>query len=140
MGVPMAFPLPREHVGEGRTAAGPTHATSRAPTRTDESIGAAIRSFRRDAGMTQRDLARRVGVTPPQMHRYEAGAARLPAGRLVQIAEALNVRGTALLGTRDEALEPELEGLVKAWGAIADPLQRRALLQLARSMAQQGAV
>ena len=42
-------------------------------------------------GLTQAGLADRLGVTYQQMHKYEAGANRITAGRLHAVAEALGV-------------------------------------------------
>jgi transcriptional regulator with XRE-family HTH domain len=40
-------------------------------------------------GLSQEQLAEMVGITHQQLHRYEAGTARIAAGRLFKIAQAL---------------------------------------------------
>ena len=96
--------------------------------------------------MTQRLLADKIGVTNAQMHRYETGATRIATSRLIKIADTLGVPVTNLirgLPSRSLAqvavmselpLGGDLAELTKAFSAIEDVGQRRALLQLARSM------
>jgi transcriptional regulator with XRE-family HTH domain len=42
-------------------------------------------------GLTQTELARRIGVTCQQLHKYERGINRVAAGQLFKLAAALNV-------------------------------------------------
>jgi transcriptional regulator with XRE-family HTH domain len=111
---------------------------TRAPTLADAAVGRRIRELRRAAGKTQKELADAVGVTTAQLHRYEAGATRVAASRLLMIADALGVRVERLMGDaaappaagRDDAAE-----LVQALAAITDPKHRAALLSFARALA-----
>src|SRR5258707_13594862 len=57
----------------------------------DAMVGARIRMFRVDRGMSQIMLAERIGVTYQQMQKYERGAHRVGAGRLFQIASVVDV-------------------------------------------------
>ncbi|WP_291006601.1 helix-turn-helix transcriptional regulator [Ferrovibrio sp.] len=57
----------------------------------DAAVGARLRSARQLAGMSQTDLASRVGVTFQQVQKYEKGMNRIGASRLQQFAEILNV-------------------------------------------------
>ena len=52
-------------------------------------VGARIRERRIMLGLTQEQLAELIGVTYQQMHKYERGITRVPAGRLFKIAHAL---------------------------------------------------
>jgi transcriptional regulator with XRE-family HTH domain len=54
-------------------------------------LGAAIREARLDAGYTQEEIARALGVTPATIARYELGIRRLSVGTLLQIAAALEM-------------------------------------------------
>lgn len=52
-------------------------------------VGLQIRRFRREAGMSQAQLARQIGVTRYQISRLERGKRRIAVHDLVQIAIAL---------------------------------------------------
>lgn len=56
----------------------------------DKLVATHIRARRIDKGLTQQHLAERVGVASQQIHKYESGISRITAGRLLQIAEALD--------------------------------------------------
>jgi len=60
-----------------------------APNAIDEYIGQRIRLRRNIMGMTQKELALRVGVTFQQIQKYETNGNRISASRLFQIASAL---------------------------------------------------
>ncbi|MDR0631114.1 MAG: helix-turn-helix domain-containing protein [Holosporales bacterium] len=53
-------------------------------------LGAFIRHRRMQLGMTQRDLAKSVGITAQQVQKYESGANALRVSRLMQFSHALN--------------------------------------------------
>lgn len=57
----------------------------------DHHVGARIRERRIMMGLTQQELADLIGVTYQQAHKYERGINRVSAGRLYDIAGALNV-------------------------------------------------
>jgi len=57
----------------------------------DGHIGSRLRERRRALGLSQAQLAARMGFTPPQINRYEHGTTRLSAGGLWRAAEALEV-------------------------------------------------
>jgi transcriptional regulator with XRE-family HTH domain len=54
-------------------------------------VGAKIRMFRINRGMSQTALAERVGVSFQQVQKYEKGANRVGASRLSQIASVLGI-------------------------------------------------
>lgn len=58
-------------------------------------IGLKIRTFRQNAGLSQEELAERVGVTAQQIQKYETAKTRLTTDRLQLIAGALQVRAAA---------------------------------------------
>lgn len=58
----------------------------------DEHIGRTIRTRRRLLGMTQSDLAAKLGVGFQQIQKYESGVNRTTAARLYEIATALEMR------------------------------------------------
>ena len=57
----------------------------------DKLVAKRIRTYRLDRRLTQQTLAEEVGVASQQIHKYESGISRISAGRLLQIAEALEV-------------------------------------------------
>ncbi|TCZ66610.1 helix-turn-helix domain-containing protein [Roseicella aquatilis] len=118
---------------------------SRAPTAADIAVGMRIRSLRRAAGRTQKQLAQHIGVTNAQLHRYETGVSRVAASRLVAIARGLGVGVEVLLSDPSPVLPGEGQGaeelasLARAFAAISDPRHRTALLSLAHTMAEAAA-
>lgn len=63
---------------------------ARKPTDADRFVGQKVRQARRELGLTQETLSARLGVTFQQIQKYEAGQSRLSAGRLRDVAIALN--------------------------------------------------
>ena len=57
----------------------------------DVHVGQRIRQRRWMVGMTQQQLADKVGIKFQQIQKYETGANRIPVNRLLQIARALDV-------------------------------------------------
>ena len=57
----------------------------------DVHIGRRIRSRRRLLGLNQSEVARRIGVTFQQVHKYETGQSAVTAARLYAISTALGV-------------------------------------------------
>jgi transcriptional regulator with XRE-family HTH domain len=61
----------------------------------DKKIGIKIRQIRKSWGISQIELAEKIGVSFQQVQKYEKGSTRISASRLMQISEALNVNITA---------------------------------------------
>jgi transcriptional regulator with XRE-family HTH domain len=59
--------------------------------RVDAAIGERIRRRRAELGLTQAQLARRLGVSYQQVQKYERGANRISASRLYGLALRLDV-------------------------------------------------
>jgi len=73
---------------------------SRAPKRPsfiDIAVGRNVRIWRMAKGLSQAQLARRLGVTFQQVQKYEVGANRIGTGRLVRIAAILAIPVAVLL-------------------------------------------
>jgi transcriptional regulator with XRE-family HTH domain len=87
----------------------------------DFHVGARMRERRIMLGLTLQALAELIGMTYQQAHKYEKGINRIAAGRLHQIAQALDVE----VGYFFEGLETE--------SAIRPNPQQRMLLELARN-------
>lgn len=57
----------------------------------DEHIGRVIRTRRKVMGLTQADLAARLGVRFQQVQKYESAQNRLSAARLYDVTKALEI-------------------------------------------------
>jgi len=56
------------------------------------SLGKKIRSARQHRGVSLVDLAKDMGISPQQLTKYETGINRIPALRLKEIADKINVK------------------------------------------------
>lgn len=65
--------------------------------RNDVFIGARVRRLRLAAGITQRQLGERLGVTYQQIQKYESGRSQLTLGKMQKLAAALGVPYGAIL-------------------------------------------
>jgi len=111
----------------------------------DVHVGKRVRHRRWMVGMTQQQLAERVGIKFQQIQKYETGMNRVSASRLWDIAETLSVPVSfffeGLEGGADKPAESNLPGdiladkealeLVRSYYAIPEN-QRRRLFELAR--------
>jgi transcriptional regulator with XRE-family HTH domain len=112
----------------------------------DVHVGKRVRHRRWLTGMTQQQLAEKVGIKFQQIQKYETGANRISASRLWDIADALDVPVSFFFEGLDEvdksdsgksAIPDDLMGdkealdLVRSYYAIPEN-QRRRLFELAR--------
>jgi transcriptional regulator with XRE-family HTH domain len=74
----------------------------RRPNSADIQIGESIRAHRLIAGMSQSNLAGRLGVSFQQIQKYEKGVNRVGAGRLPQIAKIFQIPVAALFEAHAE--------------------------------------
>jgi transcriptional regulator with XRE-family HTH domain len=77
-----------------------------------ERVGPAIRRYRKEAGLSVRELAKRLDVTEGSIRHYETGRQLPPIDRLEEIAEVLEISPFLLLA--DESALPLLERLTLA--------------------------
>ena len=75
-------------------------------------IGAVIRTNRKRLGLTQEQVASRLGVTAPAVNKWERGAALPDIALLGPIARLLGVSLEELLSFREELTEEELADLI----------------------------
>jgi transcriptional regulator with XRE-family HTH domain len=73
----------------------------------DTAVGRNVRIWRMAKGLTQAQLADRVGVTFQQLQKYEIGGNRIPTGRLVRLAGILDVPISALFEGTNGAEPPQ---------------------------------
>ena len=124
----------------------------------DVHVGKRIRHRRWMVGMTQQQLAERVGIKFQQIQKYETGMNRVSASRLWDIAKAMDVDVRFFFegiedGVTDSAPEerktesPKMQGdlladkealeLVRSYYSIPEN-QRRRLFDLARALTDVG--
>jgi transcriptional regulator with XRE-family HTH domain len=112
----------------------------------DAHVGKRVRHRRWMVGMTQQQLADRVGIKFQQIQKYETGMNRVSASRLWDIAEALTVPvsfffeglnedGTVIAKGGDMLADKEAMDLVRSYYAIPEA-QRRRLFDLARVLSE----
>ena len=112
----------------------------------DAHVGKRIRHRRWMIGMTQQQLADKVGIKFQQIQKYETGMNRVSASRLWDIADALGVtiafffeglaEGVQAAATgHDMMADKEALELVRSYYAIPEA-QRRRLFDLARVLSE----
>lgn len=80
----------------------------------DAYVGSQVKLRRSVVGMSQTELAKRLGITFQQVQKYEKGANRIGASRLYLISEILEVPVQFFF----EGVESVMEGQVTADGSI----------------------
>jgi len=126
---------------------------ARTPDPLDVMVGARIRIFRNHRGMSQGELAGKIGVTFQQVQKYEKGTNRVGASRLSRIASVLGVSVGELFeasATKSAAerspfrllAERDALRVLTAFSRMTDPRVRRAIAKLLENIAdrQQSAV
>jgi transcriptional regulator with XRE-family HTH domain len=89
-------------------------------------IGAKIRQRREQLGLSQQELARRLGMTQARISEIESGARpHVNLINLRNLARTLGVSADYLIGTWDDAAEPAPATAAPAAGAAAAPARRR---------------
>jgi len=125
--------------------------SARSPNKTDVYIGKRIKMQRLARGLSQTDVASRLGITFQQIQKYERGVNRVGAGRLQEIANLFSVTPAFFFedGTRhkpgqsEEASETtELLAnkynlaLAQAYNKIRSRNVRRNVLELVEGLAE----
>ena len=120
------------------------------PDRLDQALGLAIRLRRHARGLSQSALGDAIGVSFQQIQKYERGTNRVSFSTMVRICEALECHVSDLVaeveqlgpGKSEDGVEmltqPEAAPLLEALAQIKAPGVRRAVLELARSLAREG--
>ena len=115
------------------------------PSSIDIAVGRNVRIWRMAKGLSQAQLAHRLGVTFQQVQKYEVGSNRIGTGRLVKLAAILRIPIAALFdGTEGADPARSLLGLIadkrafrlaRAFAAIADNTARLSLVNLVEKIA-----
>lgn len=112
-------------------------------------IGKRIRFYRLQRGLTQMELADRVGVSYQQIQKYENEKSQVTLRRLVVLAQALDTSLTAFLpgpaaarlserAERSAPARPRDERtLLELYSRIKSPQLKRTVLLLVRSIVDQ---
>ena len=129
---------------------------SKLPNLIDKHVGRQLRWRRNQLNLSQEALAGRLGVTFQQVQKYERGANRVSAGRLYELARALDTTITFFfsgaevvdqalkrVGVAEKAEDADFAGpidtdsvdLIIAFRSIADPRVRKNILALVKSQA-----
>ena len=96
----------------------------------DVHVGKRVRHRRWMVGMTQQQLASKVGIKFQQIQKYETGMNRISASRLWDIAEALDVDVRFFFDGIDESVDAPSE---EKAGVPGDILADKEALELVRS-------
>jgi transcriptional regulator with XRE-family HTH domain len=110
----------------------------------DRFLGHRIKQLRLLACMSQQQVARQLGISNQQVHKYEKGINRFSAGRLLAIARVFDVAVTDLFegygsgAPLAQPLDPKttqmLFNLTNSFLEL-EPKQREALIRLVRALA-----
>lgn len=79
--------------------------SNKSPKPEDAAIGAKVRQIRMMRGMSQTALGDALGISFQQIQKYEIGANRIGASRLLGIAKTLHVSVPDLIGSAGEDAE-----------------------------------
>ena len=123
----------------------PAKRSAKTPSPIDVTVGRNVRIWRMAKGLSQAQLADRLGVTFQQIQKYEVGANRIGTGRLVRLAAILGVRIAALFEGADGARpsrallalisDRRAFRLARAFAAIEDNACRVSLVNLLENVA-----
>lgn len=99
----------------------------------DVHVGKRIRHRRWMVGMTQQQIAEKVGIKFQQIQKYETGMNRVSASRLWDIAEALNVPVAFFFEGIGDVAAKDADGSVESAAMPSDILADKEALELVRS-------
>ena len=105
------------------------------PDTIDVALGNRVRERRRAIGMSQGELAKRLGVTFQQVQKYERGANRVSGSTLVRTAAALGISVADLVDEELDPLPPDARELLDVLRRIEGKRERRAIIAMAKIIA-----
>lgn len=116
----------------------------KSPAFADLVVGENVRRLRTQAGLSQEQLGKHLGVTFQQVQKYEKGTNRISAGKLAIISKVFNVGyATLFVGTDGQSEDVGNERLVfsgeafelaRMFDRIPSKRTRNAILDIARSL------
>lgn len=105
---------------------------------TESKIGARVRASRLLAGLTQQEVAFRLGLTFQQLQKYENGTNRISVSRLQEIAAIVNQPLSFFFmdgAFDDAALGQRIDIEIARLAAQLPPESRRVILSVVRALA-----
>jgi transcriptional regulator with XRE-family HTH domain len=110
----------------------------------DAQLGVRIRVARTEAGLSQEELATRIGISCQQLQKYEVAANRVTVARLIDISDALGLDVTRLLSDTGVGLasgdsklqDVDILRLIQSFCSIRNPASRLKLIELAEFIAK----
>ena len=114
------------------------------PSSIDVAVGRNVRIWRMARGLSQAQLASRLGVTFQQLQKYEVGTNRIGTGRLVKVATVLGISIATLFEGADTdpsrsllalVADPRAFRLAQAFAAIDNSTLRLSLVYLVEKIA-----
>lgn len=126
---------------------------AKSPNEIDKHVGLRVRWRRKELKLSQEALAGRLGLTFQQIQKYERGTNRISAGRLYELAQALDASimyfyrgieevGEGLAGLAEEGdeftglIDSDAVDLVSAYQSIPDLDLRKSILTMVRKSAE----
>jgi transcriptional regulator with XRE-family HTH domain len=92
----------------------------------DRKIGVRIKQIRKSRGLSQIELAERVGISFQQIQKYEKGVANITVSRLQQLSEALGIHITSFF--EEGNFVPKVSGPTLEYAPGEPPLECSQLL------------
>jgi transcriptional regulator with XRE-family HTH domain len=124
----------------------PAKSRPKRPSSIDIAVGGNVHIWRMAKGLSQAQLANRVGVTFQQIQKYEVGANRIGTGRLVKLAAILEIPIAALFDGAEGAdpsrsllaliADKRAFRLARAFATVADTTLRLSLVNLVEQIAK----
>ena len=118
-------------------------------------IGLQIRARRNELGLTQTNLAQKIGVSQQQVNKYESGVGRIPAEQLMKLCRTLRIELSSLFRPFDKVgveagfaeteqtpfiveafADKDTVTLVRTFQSIKDRRVRRKVLDLVATLAE----
>lgn len=90
-----------------------------------ETIAQRLVRLRKQAGLSQMQMAEKLGISQPVVSDYERGASRLHGELILKVAEILNVTADELLGKESLPKQPRATGKVQKLFEEVSALPRR---------------
>jgi transcriptional regulator with XRE-family HTH domain len=103
------------------------------PNPIDVHVGSRVRLRRNMLGLSQEKLGEAIGLTFQQVQKYERGANRIGASRLLELSQKLGVPVSFFFDETDPVHAPAIPvgfGETPQEGFDSDPLRRREALEL----------
>lgn len=115
------------------------------PDDVEVQIGRRIRALRKGAGLTQRELGERLGVSFQQVQRYERGQNRIHGSAILGVCATFRITPNELLSAPIEDLarfdpaqgrhDPAAFEMMRAFSRISSPELRRSLVRVVTAAA-----